>query len=115
MSVATTTKPAGIATFPATRIEACLRDELLHAVESAASLKGIQMPSSLEAQSSMSIQIDSLVVVELLCAVEPILDFELKDSVVQAGGYRSIDEAMVHLMPRIEKEWRKHKGKGGKK
>ncbi|MGB8275955.1 MAG: hypothetical protein WCF16_11895 [Alphaproteobacteria bacterium] len=115
MSIATTTKPASIAAFPAAEVEACLRVELLHAVESAAALKGEQMPSGLEAQLTMPTQIDSLVVVELLFAVEPIVDFALKDTVVRAGGYRSIIEAVGHLIPRIEKEWQKHKSKGGKK
>jgi hypothetical protein len=115
MSVATATKTAIPAAFPAGEVEACLRSELLHAVTSAATLKGIQIPGDGAAQSAMPIQIDSLVVVELLCAVDPILKLELKDSVVRAGGYHSVNEALVHLMPRIEKEWQKRKGKGGNK
>lgn len=115
MSVATTAYPAGITAFPAAKVESCLRNELLQAVEAAATLKGIRMLPGSAGRSAMSIQIDSLVVVELLCAVEPILNLELPDSVVRAGGYRSINEAVGHLMPRIEKEWQKHKGKGCRK
>jgi hypothetical protein len=57
-----------------------------------------------------AVQVDSLVVVSILCAVEPIVGFELPDSVVRAGGYVSVESALGHLLPRIEKEWMKRKG-----
>jgi hypothetical protein len=57
-----------------------------------------------------AVQVDSLVVVSILCAVEPIVGFELPDSVVRAGGYASVESALGHLLPRIEKEWMKRKG-----
>jgi len=115
MSVATITKPASIAAFPSASIEARLRDDLLKSVISDASLKGIPLPADAPSQSATSIQIDSLVVVSLLCAIEPILGFELKDSVVQAGGYSSVNKAVENLMPRIETAWQKHRSKGSKK
>jgi hypothetical protein len=97
-------------------VEAALRGELLHSVESIAAIHGVAMPAGLAQQASMSIHIDSLVVVELLCSVEPVLGgATLRDHVVKAGGYGSIDEAVGHLMPRIEKEWTKHQSKAGKK
>ena len=46
-------------------------------------------------------------VVSLLCDIEPIIGFELKDHLVRAGGYNSVNQAMEHLMPRIEKAWDK--------
>lgn len=101
--------------YPAKEVEACLRAELLHVVEAIAQEKNLQMPSGVSAQAAMSVQIDSLVTVELICAAEPILGFELKDHVVRAGGYRSIDDAIAHLMPGLEKEWQKHQTKRGKK
>ena len=48
-------------------------------------------------------------VVAILCAVEPIVGFELSESVVRAGGYTSIDNALGQLLPRLEKEWTKKK------
>jgi hypothetical protein len=54
--------------------------------------------------------VDSLVVVSILCAVEPIVGFELPESVVRAGGYTSVDSALGQLLPRLEKEWMKKKG-----
>jgi len=115
VSVSTITKPASTAAFPAASVAAGLRDELLKSVISDASLKGIPLPTDPAAQSATSVQIDSLVVVSLLCKIEPILGFELRDSVVRAGGYRSVNQALEHLMPRVEKAWQKHASKGGKK
>jgi hypothetical protein len=110
------TKTVALAPFPATAVETRLREELLHSVESIAAIHGVAMPAGMAQQSSMSIQIDSLVVVELLCGVETLLGgATLKDHVVKAGGYGSINEAVGHLMPRIEKEWTKHQNKAGKK
>ena len=36
-------------------------------------------------------------------------------SIVKAGGYKSINDAVGHLMPRIETAWTKHGSAGGKK
>jgi hypothetical protein len=109
-----TTAPQAVTAFPKAAVEARLRGELLKSVIADASLRGIALPAAASAQSGISIQIDSLVVVSLLCAVEPILGFELKDSVVRPGGYSSINQAIDQVMPRIEKHWQKHR-KGGKK
>lgn len=97
-------------TFPAAAVETALRNELLQYVVSIAAAKGIDLPPAVEAQATFSVQIDSLGVVELLCAVEPLLGFELKDSVVRTGGYTSVEQAIAHLMPRIQKAWLKNKG-----
>ena len=109
MPVTTILKPTS-GSFPAADIEACLRVELRNAIETEAALKGIALPRNEAELWVLSIQIDSLVVVDLLCALEPLLGFELSQDVVQTGGYDLINEAVVHLMPRIEKEWKKHKG-----
>jgi acyl carrier protein len=80
---------------------------LLDYVVTLAPLKEITLPTAVAAKMTFKFQIDSLGVVDLLCAVEPLLGFKLKDSVVRAGGYGSIEEAMAHVMPRIEKAWDK--------
>jgi hypothetical protein len=61
------------------------------------------------------VHVDSLGVVDLLCEVEPIVGFELKDSIIKAGGYNSIDEAVTQVMPRIRSAWEKHMSKGNRK
>ncbi len=112
MAVTTLAKPA-VAAFPAAEVEAALRTELLQTIETEAAIQGIALPTDAAGQAAASIQIDSLVVVDIILAVEPLVDFELPDSVVRAGGYRSVNEAIGHLMPGIAKEWQKRKG--GKK
>lgn len=111
----TTEKPKVITLFPVAEVEASLRAELLQVAETIASINGEVMPAGKAQQSSMSIQLDSLAVVDLLCAVEPVLGLPIKEHVVKAGGYASIDEAVSDLMPKLEKEWQKHQNKGGKK
>lgn len=103
-------KPKVAVAFPTAEVKSCLRDELLEAAETEAELHGTPWPAGAAAKSAVSIRIDSLVAVEILCAVEPLLGFELSDKLVLAGGYRSVDEAVGDLMPRIEREWRKRKG-----
>jgi hypothetical protein len=110
--MATITQPPGTGTaFPKAEVQAKLNELLLAAAQSDAALKGITLPSDAAEQISASVQLDSLEVVSLLCEIEPILNFELKDSLVRSGGYASIQQAMEHLMPRIEKAWQKHGSK----
>jgi hypothetical protein len=91
-------------------VEARLRDELIETIKAEAGIRGVALPSAPADVAKTSFQVDSLVVVSLLCAVEPIIGFELPDSVVRAGGYGSVDRALEHLLPRIEAQWIKKKG-----
>jgi hypothetical protein len=102
--------PAKIALFPKAAVEACLRAELIETVKAEAGVKGVALPSAPADIAKTSFQVDSLVVVSILCTVEPIVGFELPDSVVRAGGYASVDSALAHLLPRIEAHWIKKKG-----
>jgi hypothetical protein len=115
MEVGTKAAPGTTSVFPATTVEATLRAALLDLVKSTASLQGIALPPISAGQSAASVHLDSLDVVDLLCEVEPIVGFGLKDSIVKSGGYNSIDEAISHVMPRIESAWQKHASKGAKK
>lgn len=96
--------------FPATSVEAKLRSELLASVRAAAPTLGLSIPVNDAAASSMILELDSLVVVETLCALDEILPFEVGESVVRSGGYESIDEALSDLLPRLSDEWNKHLG-----
>jgi hypothetical protein len=102
--------PPAIVAFPKSAVEAGLRSELIEAVKIEASIRGIALPTALDQIAKAAVQVDSLVVVSILCAVEPIVGFELPDSVVRAGGYVSAESALGYLLPRIEKEWMKRKG-----
>ena len=98
------------ATFPVAAVEQCLRDELIETVKAEAMVRGVVLPAAAAQVAKSPFQVDSLVVVSILCAVEPIVGFELPDSVVRAGGYTSVEGALEHLLPRIEKQWIKRKG-----
>jgi hypothetical protein len=87
----------------------------LASVKSTAALHGTILPATTADQYAASVHLDSLGVVDLLCDTEPIVGVELKDSIVKSGGYHSINEAISHVMPRIESAWQKHAGKGAKK
>ncbi|WP_242187223.1 hypothetical protein [Sphingomonas sp. CARO-RG-8B-R24-01] len=97
--------------FPKAAVEQCLLDELVEAIKAVAKIKGTPLPTGPGQVRMMPVQVDSLVCVDILCAIEPILKIELPESVVRAGGYGSIDSAIANLVPRIQKEWIK---KGGK-
>ncbi len=99
-----------IAPFPRGAVEAGLRGELIEAVKIEASIRGISLPAAPAQITKAAVHVDSLVVVSVLCAVEPIVGFELPDSVVRAGGYASVESALGHMLPRIEKEYMNRKG-----
>jgi hypothetical protein len=115
MAVDTIVKPAPSKAFPKADVEAKLRDMLLGAVSADAALKGIALPADKPGKYAASIRLDSLGVVDLICGLEPTVGFELKESLVKAGGYKSINDAVEHLMPCIESAWVKHGTAGGKK
>lgn len=115
MAVLAAPKSGVTTTFPNAEIEAKLKEVLLGAAASDAKLKGISFPADVAGQISAAVRLDSLDVVSLLCDVEPVVGLELKDSLVRAGGYSSVKQAMDHLMPGIEKAWMKHATKGTSK
>lgn len=115
MTTTTLEKPKAAAAFAAATVEAKLRETLLDTVRSISILHDIELPDTVAGQYSVRVRLDSLGVVELLCEIEPIVGFELKDSLVKSGGYNSIDEAVGHLMPRLESAWQRHASKGAKK
>jgi len=102
--------PTSSMSFPTSQVESVLRDELIEAAKIEASIRGVMLPAAPARIARTKVHMDSLVVVSILCAVEPIVGFELPDSVVQAGGYTSVESALIHLLPRIENEWMKKKG-----
>ena len=52
-------------------------------------------------------EIDSLSVVSALLEVEDVVGFKLPASIVKRGGYRSCDEMVADLLPKIEKKYLK--------
>ena len=99
-----------IAAFPSAAVRSALTAELIELVKSQAFVKGLPLPRSSAEAARAAVEVDSLAVVAALCAVEPHLGFEVPQSVVRAGGYGSADEALQHLLPRLEREWLKRHG-----
>lgn len=98
---------------PAGAVAAVLRHELIGAIRRRFRRKGTPLPKKDDEVVVMTIEIDSLTVVELLSSLDDILPFEVTESVVKAGGYNSIDAAVKHVTGRVESKWNKHHG-GGK-
>lgn len=95
------------ASFPREKVESCLRDELIRVVRSEASVRGIALPGEPAEIATAAFQIDSLVVVSILCNVELLIGFDLVENVVPAGGYESVEDALKHLVSDIEAQWNK--------
>jgi hypothetical protein len=54
-------------------------------------------------------EVSSIETVEVCLEVEPLMGFELKSSrVIRRGGYRTCDDFIQHLLPRLEAEFNKY-------
>jgi hypothetical protein len=107
MTTTTTGKPATAVAFPAKAIEASIRGFLAQEGAMQAVLHGGSAPTAPTGIGPQPM-IDSLVVVEVLLELETQVPFELPESLVQAGGYDSVDEVVQHLMPKLQKRWSEH-------
>ena len=113
--MANTTAPITqtIPPYPATAVAAVMQEELLRAVRSRFRRKGQPFLIADDEVVLLTIEIDSLTVVELLSNLDDILPFKVTESVVKAGGYGSIEAAVKHVASRIETKWNSY-NKGGK-
>ena len=93
--------------FPMSDVEATLREGMEDLVAARASITGGSGGGTAGACSAIAI--DSLSVVEVLCIIDEIVGVEVPQKVVRAGGYASVDAAIEHLLPGIEKCWSKRK------
>ena len=94
--------------YPGANVTAVLQEELIAVVRAEAVRRGTTVPAAETDLLLLPTFIDSLTVVELLCAVDDVLPFEVTECVVRAGGYRSIGSAVKHLVERIETKWISH-------
>lgn len=109
--MATLAPSLSTAAFPDTDVRSCLAIELTTIAKLEASVRQITLPSDLTLLLKTPIRLDSLSVVDAICALEPIVGFELRESIVKTGGYSSIEAAIDHLMPKIQTAWMRKKGK----
>jgi len=99
-----------IPTFPAAAIENHLRGLLADEAKVQAQLRGTGTGSgpSLKRSSKAEPEIDSLVAVEALTAIEPFVPFELSESLIRPGGYTSVDVFIHDLLPKVNNLWLGH-------
>lgn len=84
--------------FPAQEVERCIRDALDEQVEAQSMLRP-RMASACEPE------IDSLVVVEIICAIEELLGVSLPPSFVPRGGYEDAETCVAELMVQTRAVW----------
>ena len=108
MAVLTILSAKTIPAYPAAAVAAVMQEELLRAIRSRYRRKGKPLPKTDDEIVILTVEIDSLTLVELLCSLDDILPFKVTECVVKAGGYSSIAEAVTHIVGRIEKKWAKY-------
>ncbi len=84
--------------FPAREIERCIREALDDQMGAQKSLRP-------RATSACEPEIDSLVVVEIICAIEEILGARLPSSFVPRGGYDDVETCVSDLMRETRAVW----------
>ena len=111
MAVITAPTTKTIPAYPAAAVATAMQEELLRTVRARYRRRGTPLPKSDEEVIVLSVEIDSLTVVELLSTLDDILPFKVTECVVKAGGYESIAAAVKHIDGRIASKWdRHHKG-----
>jgi len=84
--------------FPGRDVEACIR-EALNAEQSA---QRILRPN---AASACAPEVDSLVVVEVICAIEELLGVTLPTSFAPRGGYDDVEACVADLLAQTRGVW----------
>jgi acyl carrier protein len=97
--------------FPRAAVEARLRGALEVQAEDQAVLRD-RAPLTRSARSSWEPEIDSLVVVELICAVEEQLGLKLPTSFAPRGGYNSAEGCIRDLLAKTEAVWNRRNSGG---
>jgi acyl carrier protein len=90
--------------FPSSEVEACIRDALAHQAADQAVLRPDRMAQS-GSSRSWEPEIDSLVVVEVICAVEEVLGIELPATFSPKGGYDSVEACVNDLLSEAKAAW----------
>lgn len=93
---ATATRISG--SFPSQEVESCIRDALIDEQASQALLR----PRSI---SACEPEVDSLVVIEVICAIEELLGVSLPTSFAPQGGYESVEECVTDLLAQTKAVW----------
>ena len=104
--MATMLKESLSVVFPAAEVEACIRDALADEAADQAILRpGRAATATPVAPRPWEPEIDSLVVVEVICAVEELLGIEIPATFSPKGGYDSVEARINDLMPEVKAAW----------
>lgn len=84
--------------FPAKAVEDCIRDALEQELGAQTVLRP-RIPSACEPE------IDSLVVIEIICAIEEIVGVSLPSTFVPRGGYDHVEACVADLLAQTRAVW----------
>jgi acyl carrier protein len=84
--------------FPAAEVEACIR-EALDAERGAQAVLRERVPSACEPE------VDSLVAVEVICAIEEALGIDLPATFAPRGGYDDVEACVSDLVAKTRVVW----------
>jgi acyl carrier protein len=104
--MATALKQSQSAIFPAAEVEACIREALANQAADQAVLRPGR-PQQTGPLRSWEPEIDSLVAVEVICAVEELLGIELPGTFSPKGGYANADVCVNDLIAEAKVVWAK--------
>ena len=97
--------------FPRASVEARLRAELATQAADQAILRDRPLPTPMS-RSAWEPEIDSLVVVDLICAVEEQLGLKLPTSFAPRGGYNNEEDCVRDLLTKSEAVWNQRNAGG---
>ena len=92
--------------FPAAAVEVCIRDALAdQAADQAILCPGRAATATPAVPRSWEPEIDSLAVIEVICAVEELLGIEIPATFSPKGGYDSAEACINDLMSEAKAAW----------
>jgi acyl carrier protein len=104
VSMATLVRDPKSSVFPDAAVEACIRDALSDQAKDQVILRPTAVASSSSIRS-WEPEIDSLVAVEIACAVEELLGIDLPPTFSPKGGYDSAEACINDLMAQAKAAW----------
>ena len=90
--------------FPAGEVEACIREALANQAADQAVLRPGH-PKQISMSRSWEPEINLLVAVEVICAVEELLGIELPGTFSPKGGYVNLDACVNNLIAEAKVVW----------
>ena len=104
--MAATVSTTQVTAFPAAQVEACIRDALAHQAADQAVLRPLRSAiPGIVPGASWEPEVDSLVAVEIICAVEETLGVKLPATFSPRGGYETAEACVNDLMSQAREAW----------